>query len=114
MTLFELLTGAAVTRVVAAELRFARVRRRRVVVAIRAHVAAARRRGPVPRSRRLLRGRALLLLVLLRLRGGPDRDAKGRLRDAGRDSRLHLLEVIVRLALVGDEWILLAVPAQID
>jgi len=56
----------------------------------------------------------LLLLILLGLFGGAHRDTQDRLGDTRRDTRLHLLEVVVRLAFVGDERILLAVSAEVD
>src|SRR6185503_10190237 len=115
VTLLELPAAPTPARVIPSDLLVARagrgdVRRRRV--AVRAQVVPAGRGGAVPARRRRVRRR--LLLLLLRLLGGLHRDAHDRLRHASRDARAHLLEELVRLALVRDERVLLAVAAQID
>src|SRR5439155_26796860 len=56
----------------------------------------------------------LCFLFLFSLLGGSNCDTQDRLGDSARDSSLHLFEEAVRLALVGDEWVLLAVAAKID
>src|SRR3989442_10049043 len=102
VTLLEFLPGPAPARLVTAGQLLGRRDRRRHGTTV-----AAR-----PRRERRRRGggaRAVLLLAL-RLRRGLDRDPEDRLRHAARDPRRHLLEERVRLALVGNERILLAIP----
>src|SRR5205823_2162507 len=56
----------------------------------------------------------LRFFVLLGLLRRSDGDSQDRLRDATGDAGFHFLEEAVRLALVRDERILLAVAAEID
>src|SRR5256885_13566034 len=65
------------------------------------------RRAPGARLRRL----ALCFLFLFGLFCGSHGHSENRLGDPTRDTRFHLFEEAVRLALVGDERVLLAVTA---
>src|SRR5256714_1615289 len=71
-------------------------------------------RPPRSRAPRGRYGGCLVLLVLLGLRRGADRDAQDRLRHVGRDPGRHLVEERARLVLVRDERVLLAVATEVD
>src|SRR5574341_1368316 len=67
-------------------------------------------------ARRALRGPRvpLLLLLLLGLVDTPHADPEDHLRGGRGQPGVHLLPVAVRLLLVGDERVLLAVAAEVD
>src|SRR5438552_13167336 len=104
MALLEFFSGAAPARLVSSRQLAGSSCRSRSAVA-----ACAGRRRTAPR--RLGR---LCFLFLFSLLGGSNCDTQDRLGDSARDSSLHLFEEAVRLALVGHEWVLLAVAPKID
>src|SRR2546428_4649538 len=105
VALFEFLSGAAPTRLVAPGQLARSGRGDRLPVPAGARGCA---RSPGA-GLRLLR-----LLFLLRLLRSSDSHAQDGLGDATGDTRLHFLEEAVGLALVGDERVLLAVAAKVD
>src|SRR5438309_2638330 len=109
VALLELLPRPAPARIVAAELRVGRRGG-----GDRAPSVAAHGRERALRLRLALLDPGLLLLFALRLLRGLHRHAQDRLGHAARDPAGHLPEERVRLALVRDERILLAIAAEVD
>src|SRR5438552_12291477 len=105
VALLELLARSAPTRLISARQLAWRSSRSRPAVPARSG-----RGGRAPASRL----RRLRLLVLLGLFGGSDSHSQDCLCDSACDARFHFFKESVRLALVGDERVLLAVAAEID
>src|SRR5882672_10485348 len=103
MTLLELFSRSAPTWFIPAWQLTRRGRGRRSAVA-----ACAGRRRPAAGLRRLC------FFILFGLLRRSNCDSENCLGDSTRDTRFHLFEEAVRLALVCDERILLAVATQVD